>query len=64
MSVAHDCRIYPLECSMRCLLDEQPRVSRYLDDDGSPEWTAIAEELRALGVNSKRHPIIMRKPQL
>ena len=37
---------------------------RYLDDDGSPEWTAIAEELRALGVNSKKHAIVMHKPKL
>ena len=38
--------------------------TRYLDDDGSSEWTAIAEELRALGVNSKKHAIVMHKPKL
>jgi hypothetical protein len=37
---------------------------RYLNDDGSSEWAATAEELRTLGVSSKKHAIILRKPKL
>lgn len=42
----------------------EAKTTEYLDDDGSPEWAAIAKELRTLGVNSKKHAIIMRKTKL
>ena len=38
--------------------------NRYLDDDGSEEWRAIADELREMGVSGTKHPIVMIKPRL
>ena len=42
----------------------EQKVTEYLDDDGSEEWKAIADELREIGVSSAKHAIIMIKPKL